>query len=110
MHELSVVEWVDTVNTQKGLAPSIAEITMVRRLLVDEARQGIWGKSAAAPSLGRSAEYKWTVRLRQAWSLTLSRTTEREVVPVATMRKKVSFQPPPVLSVMTAGVTCCICA
>ena len=109
VNEFAVVEWVEAVNTQKGLAPSIAEIIKRRRLNVDEARQGIWGEFTAAPSCGRSAEYKWTKRLRQGWNLTLSKTTERELVPLAVMRQKVSFQPQPVQSFMSARIACCTC-
>ena len=91
--DFSMVEWVETLNQEQGLAPSVAELIKKRRLSVEESQAGVWGEFTAAPSSGKSAEYKWTSRLRQAWSMTLGKTEEREVVTVPVMRQKVSFQP-----------------
>ena len=84
---------METLNNEKGLAPSIAEVIKKRRLSVDEAQAGVWGEFAAAPSVGRSAEYKWAARLRRSWNITQGKTAERELVTVPVMRQKVSLQP-----------------
>ena len=91
--EFSLVQWVDTLNQEKGLAPSVHELIKKRRLTIAEGQAGIWGEFTAAPSWRKSAEYKWSSRWKKAWGIAMGRTEEREVVTVPAMRQKVSLQP-----------------
>ena len=91
--DFSLVQWVDTLNQEKGLAPSVHELIKKRRLSIAEGQAGIWGEFTTAPSLTKSAEYKWSSRWKKAWGIAMGRTEEREVVAVPAMRQKVSLQP-----------------
>ena len=91
--DFSLVQWVDNLNQEKGLAPSVHELIKRRRLTISEGQAGIWGEFTAAPSWRKSAEYKWSSRWKKAWGIAMGKTEEREVVTVPAMRQKVSFQP-----------------
>ena len=91
--DFSLVQWVDTLNQEKGLAPSVHELIKKRRLTIVEGQTGMCGEFTAAPSMTKSAEYKWSSRWKKAWGIAMGRTEEREVVAVPDMRQKVSLQP-----------------